>query len=130
MKGKWDSKARDHRFKEGDLVYIAILPKPKIGYGKGKSRYQGPFELGRQTSSHNFEVFSLLGEYKGIMNVNQMKYYRENDRAYDIGRAQELEEEDPIYKIDLNDARRVKPEITGGVSDENIQEVTDDEEYK
>ena len=77
-----------------------------MGHGKAKSRYHGPWELGRQRGPSNFEIWSLLGEYKGMINVNQVKYYKEDDKRYGDSRVQEMAEEDPIFNMDLNKARK------------------------
>ena len=124
VKQRWNKTARDHGFKQGDSVYIPIYPRPKVGHGKAKSRYHGPWELGRQRGPSNFEIRSMLGEYKGMINVNQVKYFKEDEKVYDCNRAQELADEDPIFNIDLNKAKRFRPEIPDVGSNDHMLELT------
>ena len=60
-----------------------------------------------------------------MINVNQVKYYREDDKKYGDTRVQEMADEDPIFNMDLNKARKFIVEAPEDGSNDNMLKLTE-----
>jgi len=112
VKEKFDSRARPHSYKVGDMVYMQ-LPKSKLGYGKLCPKFSGPFSIGHADQT-NVELYDERNYYMGRFNVNRIKPYRMYNNMRSIREAQELENEDPIWKVDHQIESELSPKVSEG----------------
>jgi hypothetical protein len=123
MKRRHDLSAKNHIFKEGQLV-MEIVPKVE---GKTKPKVEGPILLIKGHGVY-FDTRHIVTNEERKINVNRMIPFHERDNSFDVGTAQKLDNEDPIYEIDLPKARLTWPDnikIPETIQEETTQETDD-----
>ncbi|GBM64119.1 hypothetical protein AVEN_103557-1 [Araneus ventricosus] len=82
MKTRYDSRATDHHFKEGDLDWM-YNPKRRRGLSpKLQQNWEGPYTVVKKLNDVAYKVQRSPNVKPKVIHINRLAQYRANDHSF------------------------------------------------
>ncbi|GBO26644.1 hypothetical protein AVEN_126019-1 [Araneus ventricosus] len=94
MKTRYDSRATDHHFKEGDLVWMYNLKRQRVPSPKLQHNWEGSYTIVKKLNDVVYRVQRSPNAKPNVIHINQLAPYRTTDYiSIQLALLDELEQE-------------------------------------